>query len=301
MWISNLSSHSKSASPNLYDTLGTLVCDGDTNTVEGLYNGFDQIKNTINQAGALNVIVLFTDGQANAFTGSFELKDQADNRYDVWNTNQIVPVPKSSCSGTSPITGVFADATSETASDITGLALTGWTGGLATTTGIPLNQHTGWPLITASGCSFYQNRDARYFRQDIKGLPAQDIHGNSTVDGGYLPLDYFQAGNPFQGYIRPDMPRDARWAAMNAADSMAQTIRYDKTYTTIIYTIGLQGNEPMAIDQDFMKRVANDPTKPAASNYDPTRPAGKFILATDTGELSQAFQQVASQILRLSR
>jgi hypothetical protein len=54
----------------------------------------------------------------------------------------------------------------------------------------------------------------------------------------------------------------------------------------------------MAIDQDFMERVANDPR---ASNYNSTKPAGKFILATNSGELSQAFQRIASQILRLSR
>jgi hypothetical protein len=94
------------------------------------------------------------------------------------------------------------------------------------------------------------------------------------------------------------MPRTARWAAFNAADSLAYTIRTDSTYGTIIYTIGLSGNETMAIDQDFMERMANDPR---ASNYDSTRPQGEFILASDTSQLAQAFQQVASQILRLSK
>jgi hypothetical protein len=97
------------------------------------------------------------------------------------------------------------------------------------------------------------------------------------------------------------MPRTSRWAAFNAADSMALKIRNDPTYTTIIYTIGLQGNETMAMDQDFMKRLANDGTSPAASNYDPTKPSGRFILANNTAEISQAFQEIASQILRLSK
>ena len=286
----------KTASPSLNSTLGTLVCTGDTNTVDGLYNGYDQIQNTINQPGALNVILLFTDGQANAFTGIFQRKDASDTRYDSHNTSQLVTMPASNCSS-STMTGVFGDASSETASDIYGLNQTGYTGGLAPTNGIGISQTMNWSYITASGCSFYQNNDVSRVREDIKGIPPTDIHGNSTIDGGYLPLDYFTSGN-YQGWIRPDMPRDARWAAMNAADSMAQKIRNDNVYSTVIYTIGLQGNEPMAIDQDFMERVANDPR---ASNYDSTRPSGKFILATNSGELSQAFQQIASQILRLSQ
>jgi hypothetical protein len=97
------------------------------------------------------------------------------------------------------------------------------------------------------------------------------------------------------------MPRTVRWAAFNATDSMATSIRNNAIYTTLIYTIGLQGNEPMAIDQDFMKRLANDGTYPPASNYDATKPSGRFMLANNTAELAQAFQTVASQILRLSQ
>ena len=94
------------------------------------------------------------------------------------------------------------------------------------------------------------------------------------------------------------MPRTARWASFNAADSMAFTIRNDTTYTPIVFTIGLSGNETMAMNQDFMERLANDAR---ASNYDSTKPQGQFILASDTAHLSQAFEQVASQILRLSK
>jgi Flp pilus assembly protein TadG len=288
----------KSANPSLNSTLGTLICDGDTNTVEGLYNGYDQIKNTINQPGALNVILLFTDGQANSFVGHFEIKDKTDTRYDAINTAQLVSTPPSGCSGSVPLIGVFGDASTETAADVYGLNPTGGTGGVVQNTGVPLTKSADWIDIRAPGCSFYQNGNPGDVRRDIKGLPTQDVHGNSTVDGGYLPLDYFPSGHPYAGYIRPDMPRDARWAAMNAADSMAHKIRYDTTYNPVIYSIGLQGNEPMAIDQDFMERMANDPR---ASNFDSTRPQGQFILATNPAELSQAFQQVASQILRLSK
>ncbi len=287
----------KSDTPNLSDTIGSLVCGGDTNTVEGLYQGYDQIKNTINQPGALNAIVLFTDGQANAFVGIFEKKDQEDLRYGVSPPDQVVKTPASNCQAKT-LTGVFGDAWTETASDVRGLAATGYTGAVVPNTPISLTQTVGWSVINAPGCAFYRQNDVVYARQDIKGIPTTDIHGNSTIDNNYLPLDYFPVGHPFHGYIRPDMPRDARWAAMNATDSLAQKIRQDSVYSPIVYTIGLQGNEPMAIDQDWMERLANDPN---ASNRDNTKPQGKFILAGDSGQLSAAFQQIASQILRLSK
>jgi len=288
----------KSGSPNLNDTLSKLVCGGDTNTVEGLYNGYVQIQNTVNSAGALNIIVLFTDGQANSFTGNFVVKRQQDQRYDALNTSQTVTVPASSCSA-STLTGVFGDASTETATDIYTLNQTGYTGAVAPTTTDSISQTVAWSVINAPGCVFYANQSPVFGRQDIAYLPSTDVHGNSTVDGGYLPLDYFPASNTaYSNQIRPDMPRTARWAAMNAADSMAFKIRSDTTYNTIIYSIGLSGNEPMAIDQDFMERVANDPR---ASNYDASRPSGQFILANNTSELSQAFQQVALQVLRLSQ
>jgi hypothetical protein len=196
--------------------------------------------------------------------------------------------------------GVIADGTTETAATVTGLNQTGITVAVLSSAGVPISSTANPTTISANGCAF-SNSDwnySMYGRQDIVAIPTQDAYGNSTVDGGYMALDYFPSGYTYAGLIRPDMPRTARWASFNAADSMAQTIRNDSTYTPVIYAIGLQGNEPMAIDQDFMERLANDVR---ASNYDSTKAQGQFILATSTAGLAQAFQQIASQILRLSK
>jgi hypothetical protein len=183
------------------------------------------------------------------------------------------------------------------------LNATGYTGGVWNPAGIPLSSAANASLLSAAGCSF-SNSDwnySLYARRDIAYIKDQDAYGNSLADRGLVPpLDRFQGGH-YSGHIRPDTPRNTRWEAFNAADSMATSIRNDPNYTTVIYTIGLQGNEPMAMDQDFMKRLANDGSYPPATNYDPTKPAGKFILANNTAEISQAFQEIASQILRLSK
>jgi Flp pilus assembly protein TadG len=284
----------------LTTALNSLVCNGDTNTPDGLYSGFNQITTVINQPGALNVILLFTDGEPNALAANFLVRTSSDTRYDPNNTSTLDNnMPASSCQVASPLTGVIADGTGETATNVTALNATGATYGVLSATGIPAsNNSNGLTTIGNSrGCAF-SNSGIQYARQDIQAIPATDAHGQSTANRGMVPnLDVFTSG-PYTTLIRPDMPRTVRWAAFNAADSMAQTIRNNSTYGTVIYTIGLQGNEPMLIDQDFMERMANDPR---ASNYDSTKASGQFILATDNTEMAQAFQQVASQILRLSR
>jgi hypothetical protein len=286
----------KSSAPSLSSTLSSLICGGDTSTAEGLYLGYNQIKTVINQPGALNIILLFTDGQPNTVLANLPVKGISDSRYGVGgNTSAVVPTGATSCQQkTGTIRGAIADGSTETATSVTDLNQTGDTYAVINSYAVPITTSVGLFPTNSSGCSFTNN--ISYGRQDIAYIPTQDVYGSSTV--GYLALDYFPSGYKYAGQIRPDMPRTARWAAFNAADSLAYTIRTDSTYGTIIYTIGLSGNETMAIDQDFMERMANDPR---ASNYDSTRPQGEFILASDTSQLAQAFQQVASQILRLSK
>ena len=49
-----------------------------------------------------------------------------------------------------------------------------------------------------------------------------------------------------------------------------------------------------------MQRVANDPASTIYAD-DPELPDGKFIHANDTAEMAEAFQRIASEVLRLSR
>lgn len=52
----------QSASPNVSTILGDIVCEGSTSTAYGLWTAYQQLI-ALNQTGALNVILLFTDGQ----------------------------------------------------------------------------------------------------------------------------------------------------------------------------------------------------------------------------------------------
>lgn len=287
-------------SPNLSNVLTPLFCIGGTSTAEGLYAAH-QLLMQINQPGALNVIVLFTDGSPSSIFAAFPVKTFADTRYDANATSVSVAVPASSCASASPLMGVLADTSDDEAPTVLQLQATGYTIGLYSPAGVPLSS-TADPLMlsTATNCSFLKQGNI-YARQDVAFVPAADTHGDPT-NGTVYPVpaaDFFPSSNTnYGGQIRPDVPRTQRFVAFNAADAQATVIHNDTAYAPVIYTIGLAGNEQMAMNQNFMERLANDPR---ANNYDKTKPQGQFILATDNAGVAAAFNEIASQVLRLSK
>jgi hypothetical protein len=98
--------------------------------------------------------------------------------------------------------------------------------------------------------------------------------------------------------MRVDTPLGLTSAAYNALDNVSTSIKNDTTYNPVIYTIGLGGTTAEPIDADLLERVANDPR---ASNYNSAKTPGQFVYASNTTALGQAFQTVASQILRISQ
>jgi Flp pilus assembly protein TadG len=298
-------------SPSLPTTLAKLKCMGYTSTAEGLNLAYTTIQGLSNATGgALNVILLFTDGSPSSITAAFPIKRQADTRYGTGNgtrgttsyTNPNTATSASSCTPSSllSVTGLLIDGSGETASTVAGMNATGQTGGLYQVGGTwPLTASTLLPpLVSQSGCSF--SSDQTMARVDVANIPETDRNGYSTA-GGSIPgvpaVDRFTSG-PYNALIRPDMPRTVRWVAFNAADAIAQAVHNDTNFSPVIYTIGLAGNESMAMNQAFMERLANDPR---ANNYDQNKPVGQFILATDNASVAAAFNQIASQVLRLAK
>jgi len=87
-------------------------------------------------------------------------------------------------------------------------------------------------------------------------------------------------------------------ASVNAADNQATTIRNDANLIPVIYAIGLGGTTSQPIDATFMERVSNDPRSPI---YNSAQPAGEYFYSPTATDLGGVFQQVASEILRLSQ
>jgi hypothetical protein len=136
-------------------------------------------------------------------------------------------------------------------------------------------------------------------REDIAYIPALDLYNNATT--GYQAFasgDVYPSGNPYVGQIRVDTPTAVVTASVNAADNQATTIRNDATLIPVIYAIGLGGTSAEPIDATFMERVSNDPRSPI---YNSALPAGEYFYSPTATDLGGVFQQVASEILRLSQ
>jgi Flp pilus assembly protein TadG len=285
--------HFKSSSPSLSTTIGNIYCTGATSTAQALAVAYQSIKNT-GLASALNVIVLFTDGQPNEVVEtSWPIKTQGDTRLDPYSWNATYAGP-STCNSGVTLNGGFTILLAQGTSP----SNTGYTGGIYNTTNtVAINSAPG--LIGGTGCQFtiQPYNPELYARDDVAYVPNTDAYGNATNTGYKGAPDTFTSG-PYSGQIRNDEQIPGIMAAaFNAADNQAATIRNDSNYNTVIYTIGLDGAPDMSIDSTFLERVANDPRSPI---YDSSKPAGYYAYAANASALNQAFYQVASQVLRLS-
>ncbi len=279
-----------SNSPTLLTTLGGINCYGDTGTAGALNQAYAQLK-AVNLPGALNLIVFFTDGHPNGIAANFPVKTKVDTRYDYKNTNSLVSTPASTCSTITTIQGEIAEWSGEPAPS------TGTTEGLFAVTSSSGGTTSEQVASGLTGCNM--SSDQSKMRRDIAYIPATDLYLNATT--GYQSFaggDLYPTGNPYVGQIRVDTPTAVVTASVNAADNQATTIRNDATLIPIIYSIGLGGTSAEPIDATFMERLANDPRSPI---YNSSKPAGEYVYAPTAAELASAFQQVASQILRISQ
>jgi Mg-chelatase subunit ChlD len=105
----------KTASPNLDTLISQIDCDGTTNMVTAYWRAYQEII-TLAQPGALNIIVLFTDGIPNGFYGNFPIKTIADTRYGYsggpCGSGSTCTVAASTCTVASPLVGVVSHYTS---------------------------------------------------------------------------------------------------------------------------------------------------------------------------------------------
>jgi Flp pilus assembly protein TadG len=296
----------KTSRPSIIDKINSLVMSGNTGYAEALWQAYEQLRN-INEPGALNVIVFFTDGRPTALTANFPVRTTTDRRYGYpggpsgcTSTSVECNMPPSPCTNTSPKFGFLSAPIMTSGSWPPPVTGTTWGVMRADSTSASMDE---WTLSTSncSGCAFAAGSGTSYredARRDIAYIPDTDAHGNSTW--GYKPYsssELFPSGHPYAGKIRPDSWRAVRYAAYNVADNVATRIRNDTTLSPVIFTIGLGGTSSEPIDDELLLRVANDRNSPI---FDPTRPAGLYAKAPTPAELDQAFLRVASEILRLA-
>jgi Mg-chelatase subunit ChlD len=262
-------SNFKSASPSVDTLISNTVGGGNTGTAEALWLAYQELVK-LNESGALNLIVFFSDGLPNGLTGEFNDPDPARNLLRAG----------SGCAYRLQAGRSMAGFLSQKS----GFAATGTTAGVKRMGASTVATVTEGPIQTNSnGCAYRSNENN--MRQDILRMPAMDWYGNPTT--GYVPVDL----------TRVDSPRQIGYASLNAADSAVGRIRQETNLDVVLYAIGYHGGSEYP-DEVWMRRICNDPASP---DYNPAVPAGLYVKAPTTAELAVAFSKVASEILRLAQ
>jgi Mg-chelatase subunit ChlD len=250
-------------------TLNNLVCNGATNSAQGLWQSYQELAG-LAQTGALNVILFFTDGRPTAVTENFPIKSSSNC------------TPKGSAG---PKLGVL-------------------TLGGTTTMGLYRWDAPAQPLTSdltvmsgANSCAFAGNGNQDRVTSDVSYAPLTDYWGNSLNATGYKTVTTSGAG------LSIAQGQNVENFSTNAADHAALRIRRgdpDPQHANrtlpgvVIYSIGLGD-----VDDVLLKRIANDPSltpNPVAAGN-----TGRYVYAANATDLDLAFTRVASELLRLAR
>jgi len=279
---------------------GAITCNDTTATGTGYWQAYEQLK-IINEPGALNVILLMTDGQPNTIPFNFSAT------IDAWGYNGIrrnlaAPAPqKYTTSPGSTFNSTFSRSPCSTA---TGKS------GMVNPFGSPLTgifNPVGGALISdRSNCRFAGNNGLVH--QDLAFLPNQDIYGTDVISSTYKSTARWPSGHPDVGRIRSDNSSALTNAAMNQVANAAIRIRANSTASSelnvITYAIGF-GAGIGENEFDMLRRAANVPGggigETLNNMYDPTKSQGFFVYAPTTSALNEAFVKIASEILRLAK
>lgn len=270
-------------------SIDAIGCDGGTSTAEGVSLGYQLLYQT-NLTGALNVLMLETDGLPNTLVMNFwdstntlpgllttsKCTDNNGNKYTgssgtgfktalevpSWTTglNMTASPFLSSHSYYSNIpSGMIASVSSDDPSATNGFwatlkyfsTSTGTTG----TNGDPYDsfQYTG-----AAGCA---SDDDVTKPSDIGWWPSQDVFGNS-LNPSYT---YQSVTTDTYGHLTQSGSNPANWTnyhagVLNATDNAAYNARANSTIAATVFAVGLGGNSSNGPpDPVLLQRMANDP------------------------------------------
>ncbi|PWU03954.1 MAG: hypothetical protein C5B51_17840 [Terriglobia bacterium] len=248
-------------------TLNIVTCTGATSSAQALWQGYESLA-ALNQSGALNAIVFFTDGRPTA-------------------TSENFPVYTTYCTNSSPKLGVLTFA-----SGPQGLYVKD-----ANAQPLPPNDDINvLSGSNVSGCRFV-TKGPTYVTSDVKWAPTTDYWGNSLTATGYKSV------TPSGSGLSIATATNIQNFSTNAADHAALRIRRgdpdplqgnQSLANVVIFTIGLGD-----VDDVLLKRIANDPSlspNPVAAGMQ-----GRYEYAGNATALNDAFTRVASEVLRLAQ
>jgi Flp pilus assembly protein TadG len=298
------------ANPSITTLISQIKVFSNTGTAEALMLAYQELK-AANQPGALNVIVLFTDGLPNGISANFNpvgstaIKSSSTCAYKDDGGNPARSMIGWIAQGQGYKAGGTADSNGiQKRMQSSGTSVSAWLG----SGNEPVLDHSsGQP---GYNCAYAAN--TAQVASDLNQIPALDLYQNSTsgmYDPPYTKTDYTQSkiwsdttacNNGHRQPYNPNATGDAcqiGLASWNAADMAAKQIRKDNTLLPVIYCMGYEATG--GTDPALMQRLAN---VNVASNtvYDKTKPQGMYIQIFTPNDIMPAFQSVLAEILRLT-
>jgi Mg-chelatase subunit ChlD len=253
--------------------LNKVTCTGATSSAQALWQAYDQLVK-LNQGGALNAILFFTDGRPTAVTEDFPLAG-ACATHGISNPRRgVLTLGYDSNNNPSSAMGLYnwaAPGPPPLASDLT-------------------------VISDKTSCAFSSNQ--ANVASDLSYAPVTDIWGNSLTTTGYRSVTHTGSG------LTVSNAQNVENFATNAADHAGLRIRRgdadlaqanQSLSGVVIYAIGYGGD----VDNLLLQRISNDPTlnpNPVAAGN-----TGRYYNAPTTSDLNQAFMQVASEMLRIAQ
>lgn len=271
---------------------------GSTNMVEGLYRGWDELRSVPKHAqSGLRVIVLFTDGASNGVPGDYSY-DGATNpgiasTLRTFDFPKNYPDPNGQTHDNPQITGLYDLQSGNNLKKTTPTSVTvsHWSRSDVFLPGVPYLPPASWHTYHRSA-GIPTSFPLQSSSLKVNGLPQSSRRGlrnwNNTVKR--FPADVHNINN----------------AARNLVEIIADAARSDSDgqYPIRIFTIGMGelvryelGTMPEK-PEDILKRIANDKT---SADFNPDQLEGKYYYARTAADVGPAFQQLQSQILRLSK
>jgi hypothetical protein len=280
----------------LTKAIASISCQGNTNTAGALSEGLLQL-NPQPSSGALNVMVLFTDGLANAATFNMPLS------------------PQSTCTGS----GIHASAKlpgfgqaypyligSFKLDTVFNSFFQAWaspsSGGTMPTSGN--SDNSVFPNV--ANCVFF-TAPGLYLASDWAGLPPFDYYGNALN-----PSNPYQTVSPtvvasdgvlydlstITANIGATGPSGLSGVMLNAAVNAAKTARKAGVLIDAIGLGNAEGYGPLSVNEPFLEQIANTA---ASAQYDSTQKTGLYIYAENSSDLGAAFNQISVEILSLTK
>ncbi len=279
--------------------LDTITCGGGTNTSTAVALSWNELYK-IQLPGALNILVVFTDGTPTA--GTFDFASAIIPAGGCATPANWVVFQQANASGSLSlgpnsffpnIRGMVGAVYSDPAVGMSGVSPF-----YSPSSAAPLENriYTG---SDAPGCSFTGTGNPT---SDIAFIPQRDAWGNAST--GY------RTSVPSSN-IAVDIPNISN-TVFNLADNAANFARNPHVYANgvpmsgvLVNTIGLGGTG--GVDFTLLQRMANDQhgdvtaPYPDYPGYNQTQPLGQFLYSADANQLKDAFTKLGARILRISR